>query len=73
MLKAIPATVSPGGTVTLSEPVELDGPADAIVTIAVESAVAHDPTELTRLAMEETVEKLPRFATAAALKADLES
>ena len=37
MLKTIPATVSPDGTVVLSETVELDGPADAVVTIVLET------------------------------------
>ena len=73
MLKTIPATVSPDGTVVLSETGELDCPADAVVTIALETADAREPNELTRLAMEEPLEGLPRFATVADLKADLES
>jgi len=36
-LKAIPATVSPDGTVVLSEAIELDGPVAAVVTIALET------------------------------------
>ena len=35
-LKSIPATVSPDGAVTLSEPVKLIGPAAAMVTIGFE-------------------------------------
>ncbi|MCP5538740.1 MAG: hypothetical protein H7A53_01165 [Akkermansiaceae bacterium] len=35
-LKSIPAIVSPNGTVTLSEPVKLIGPAVAMVTILFE-------------------------------------
>jgi hypothetical protein len=72
-LKAIPATVLPDGTVVLSEAIELDGPATAVVTIVFETEDAHEPNELTRLVMEEPVEGLPRFATAAELKANLES
>ena len=36
ILKSIPATVSPDGSVTLSEPVKLIGPAVAMVTIVLE-------------------------------------
>lgn len=35
-LKSIPATVSPDGAVTLSEPLKLAGPAVAMVTIVFE-------------------------------------
>ena len=35
-LKSIPATVSPDGAVTLSEPVKLIGPAVAMLTIVLE-------------------------------------
>jgi hypothetical protein len=37
ILRSIPATVSPDGSVTLSAPVELSGPAIAMVTLIIET------------------------------------
>ena len=55
MLKTIPATVSPDGTVVLLEAVELDGPAAAVVTIALqtEGGDEDDPALLSEAALED--------------------
>ena len=66
-LKTIAATVSADGTITPAEPVT--GPARAVLTVLVEQP---EPNGLTRGAIAEPLEDLPRFDTVAALKADLE-
>jgi len=67
-LKTIQASVSADGILTLAEPVT--GPALAVVTLLVEEP---EPNETTLEALDEPLAGLPRFATIAALKADLES
>lgn len=53
-LKSIPATVSPDGSVTLSEPVELNGPAAAMVTIVFENDdAALEPALLSETALDD--------------------
>ena len=53
-LKSIPATVSPDGSVSLSEPVELTGPAAAMVTIVFENDdEALEPALLSEAALED--------------------
>lgn len=54
ILKSIPATVSPDGSVTLSEPVELAGPAAAMVTIVFEvDDEAFEPAQLSEAALDD--------------------
>jgi len=53
-LKSIPATVSPDGSVILSEPVELTGPTAAMVTIVLEADdEALEPALLSEAALED--------------------
>ena len=67
-LKTIEATVSEDGIVTLAEPVS--GPARAVLTLLIEEQT--EPNATTRDAMNEPLEDLPRFASVASLKTDLE-
>ena len=55
MLKTIPATVSPDGTVVLSEAIELEGLVAAVVTIAFETEDADEdePALLSEAALED--------------------
>ncbi len=55
MLKTIPATVSPDGTVVLSEAIELDGPVAAVVTLAFETEGGDEdePALLSEAALED--------------------
>jgi hypothetical protein len=69
-LKAIKATLNPDGSLDLSDPVSITEPMEVLITIAVEDKI---PNAVTRAAMEEPKEGLPRFETVEALMADLES
>ncbi len=68
-LRTLKATVQPDGVVKLLQPLELDAPADAVVTVLIPS---REPNAETVAAMLEPVEKLPRFASAAELLEELE-
>lgn len=68
-LRTLKATVQPNGVVQLLQPLELDAPADAVVTVLIPS---REPNATTIAAMQESVEKLPRFANAADLLEELE-
>jgi hypothetical protein len=63
------ATVQPDGVVKLLQPLELDAPAEAVVTVLIPS---REPNAETVAAMLEPADKLPRFASAAELLEDLE-
>lgn len=65
-LKAIQATVSEDGTITLAEPVY--GPCKAVLTLLVEEP---EPNATTRAAMDEPSEGLTRYPTASQAKAAL--
>jgi len=52
-LKSIPATVSPDGSVSLSEPIHLTGPASAMVTIVLEGDETLEPAYLSERALED--------------------
>ncbi len=65
-LKTIQATVSADGVVTTQEPIW--GPCGAVVTLLVEEKI---PNAVTRAAMDEPTDDLPRYATAAEAKAAL--
>lgn len=67
ILKTVEATVAEDGTITPAEP--LTGPARAVVTLLIEQS---DPTAVTRAAMAEPLEALPRFATLDELRAELD-
>ena len=69
-LKTFDAIVEANGTVRLSHPVRLSGPAFAVVTI-----LLHDdePNEVTRKAIEEPLVGLPRFESVDALVQELEA
>ena len=68
-LRSIKATVQPDGMVHLLQPLELDAPADAVVTVLIPS---REPNAMTIAAMQEPMEKLSRFANAADLLEELE-
>ena len=68
-LRSLKATVDPNGAVHLLQPLELDAPADAVVTVLIPS---REPNATTIAAMQEPVETLPRHASTAQLLADLE-
>ncbi len=65
-LKAIEATVSADGVITLAEPVA--GPCKAILTLLVENP---EPNSTTRAAMDEPIDDLPRYRSALEAKAAL--
>jgi len=65
-LKAIEATVSADGVVTLVEPVR--GPCKAVVTLLIEDWI---PNPNTLAAMDESIDDLPRYQTADEAKAVL--
>ncbi len=65
-LRAIHATVSEDGVVTLTEPVT--GPCKAVLTLLVEDP---NPNAETLAAMNEPSEGLPRYPTASQAKAAL--
>ena len=65
-LKAIQATVSEDGVVTLAE--HVTGPCKAVLTLLVEEPV---PNAETLAAMNEPDDDLPRYATASEAKAAL--
>ena len=65
-LRAIEATVSADGVVTLAEPVI--GPCKAVLTLLVEDRI---PNAVTLAAMDEPLDDLPRYHTAADAKASL--
>lgn len=65
-LKAIQATVSEDGTVTLAEPVQV--PCKAVLTLLVEQP---EPNAVTRAAMNEPTEDLPRYRTMKDIRATL--
>ena len=69
-LKAIRATLNPDGSLDLDYPMSVPEPVEVMVTIAVEEKI---PNAVTRAAMEEPKEGLPRFETVEALMAELES
>ena len=68
ILKTIDASVSADGTITLAEAVT--GPAKAVLTLLIEEPEANKKT---LQAIAEPLSGLPRFASLAALKADLDS
>ena len=68
-LRTLKATVQPNGVVQLMQPLELDAPADAVVTVLIPS---REPNATTTAAMQESVETFPRFANAADLLEELE-
>jgi len=69
-LKAIKATLNPDGSFQMDTPFPFEVPTEVMVTIAVEEKT---PNAVTRAAMEEPKEGLPRFETVEALMAELES
>jgi hypothetical protein len=69
-LKTVEAIVEADGTVRLRQPMRLSGPTSAVVTFLVRD---EEPNELTRQAMDEPIEGLPRFESVDALFQDLES
>lgn len=69
-LKTLDAVVEADGTVRLRQPVRLSGPAAAVVTILVHD---DEPNEVTRQAIEEPIDGLPRFESVDALFRELES
>ena len=65
-LKTIEATVSADGVVTTAEPIF--GPCKAVLTLLVDEKV---PNAVTRAAMDETDEDLPRYNTMKDIRATL--
>jgi len=65
-LKTIQATVSADGVVTTAEPIY--GPCVAVITLLVDEKI---PNAVTRAAMDEPNEDLPRYPTASQAKAAL--
>ena len=68
-LHTLRATVHPGGLVSLLQPLELDAPADAVVTVLVPS---QEPNAVTVAAMQEPVTELQRFTSVSELFAELD-
>lgn len=68
-LKTIKATLNPDGSLDMGDPVPIIEPTEVLITIAVEDKI---PNAVTRAAMEEPREGLPRFKTVEALMADLD-
>jgi hypothetical protein len=68
-LRTLKATVHPGGTVRLLQPLDLDEPAEAVVTVLVPS---REPNSTTVAAMQEPLTEAPRFNSVSELFADLE-
>lgn len=69
-LKTLDAVVEADGTVRLSHPLRLAGPASAVVTILVHD---DEPNETTRRAIKESLDELPRFQSIDALFQELEA
>jgi hypothetical protein len=65
-LKTIHATVSADGIVTTQEPIW--GPCEAVITLLVEERI---PNAVTRAAMDESDEDLPRYTKMEDIKATL--
>lgn len=68
ILRTIDASVSADGTITLAETVT--GPAKALLTVLIEESEANEET---LEAIAEPLADLPRFASLAALHADLDT
>jgi hypothetical protein len=68
-LRTLKATVGPDGVVHLLQPLDLDGPAEAVVTVLVPS---REPNAVTMAALQENLEELPRFKNVDDLLQDLE-
>ena len=68
-LHTLKATIEPGGVVRLLQPLDLDIPAEAVVTVLVPS---REPNATTVAAMHEPVGELPRFSHAADLMSELD-
>jgi len=66
-LKTIHATVSADGVVTTQEPIW--GPCEAVITLLVDEKV---PNAVTRAAMDEPTDDLPRYHTMEGIRATLE-
>ncbi len=49
VLKSVPATVLPDGTVTLKEPLSLQGPALAMLTVVVDEEEEFTPEEVQQI------------------------
>lgn len=69
-LKTVDAVVEADGTVRLRQPMQLAGPATAVVTLIVEE---DEPNQTTREAIAEPNEGLPRFHAVDTLVRELES
>jgi hypothetical protein len=69
-LRTLDAVVEADGTVRLQQPLRLSGPASAVVTILVQD---NEPNETTRQALDEPLDRLPRFESVDALFRELES
>lgn len=65
-LKTIHATVSADGIVTTKEPIW--GPCEAVITLLVEEKI---PNAVTRAAMDESDEDLPRYSNMEDIRATL--
>jgi hypothetical protein len=68
-LHTLKATVHPGGTVRLLQSLELDEPAEAVVTVLVPS---REPNSTTVAAMQEPLAEALRFNSVSELFSELE-
>jgi hypothetical protein len=68
-LHTLKATIEPGGVVRLLQSLDLDAPAEAVVTVLVPS---REPNATTVAAMHEPAGELPRFGNTKELMAELD-